>query len=78
MFRSTFLPRILGVLLAISGLCYLTNCFANFVSPAFAAQLLPYILIPGGAELLLARWLSAIGLNAQRWKEPASAAGENW
>jgi hypothetical protein len=33
-FRSTFLPRILGGLLAISGLCYLINCFAGFLSPA--------------------------------------------
>src|SRR5262249_49578557 len=76
-FRSTFLPRILGVLLAISGLCYLINCFANFLSPAFAAHLLPYILIPGGAELLLALWLLVIGVNAERWKEQASAAGES-
>ncbi len=74
-FRSTFLPRILGVLLAISGLCYLINCFANFLSPAFAAHLLPYILVPGGAELVLALWLLVIGVNAQRWKEQASAAG---
>ena len=28
--RSTFLPRILGVLLASSGLYYLINCFSNF------------------------------------------------
>jgi hypothetical protein len=49
-FRSTLLPRILGVLLAISGLCYLINCFANFLSPAFAAYLLPYILVPGGHD----------------------------
>ena len=76
-FRSTFLPRILGVLLAISGLCYLINCFANFLSPAFAAHLLPYILVPGGAELLLALWLVVIGVNVQRWKEQASAAGAN-
>ena len=75
-FRSTFLPRILGVLLAFSGLCYLINSFANFLSPAFAAHLLPYILIPGVAELLLALWLVVLGVNAQRWREQASAAGE--
>jgi Domain of unknown function (DUF4386) len=74
-FRSTFLPRILGVLLAISGLCYLINSFANFLSPAFAAHLLPYILIPGVAELLLAAWLVVVGVNVQRWKEQASTAG---
>jgi hypothetical protein len=74
-FRSTFLPRILGVLLAISGLCYLITCFANFLSPAFAAHLLPYILVPGGAELLLALWLVVVGVNVQRWKEQPSAPG---
>jgi hypothetical protein len=75
-FRSTFLPRILGVLLASSGLCYLINCFSNFISPAFAARLLPYILIPGVAELLLALWFVVIGVNAQQWKLQAGAAGE--
>ncbi len=73
--RSTFLPRILGVLLAISGVCYLINSFANFLSPAFAAHLLPYILIPGGADLLVPLWLLVVGVNVQRWKEQASAAG---
>jgi Domain of unknown function (DUF4386) len=72
--RSTFLPRILGALLAISGICYLINSFANILSPAFAAQLVPYILLPGGAELLLALWLVVFGVNAQRWQEQASAA----
>ena len=62
----------MGVLLAISGLCYLINSFANFVSPAFAANLVPYILVLGGAELLLALWLVVVGLNLQRWKEQAS------
>jgi hypothetical protein len=81
-FRSTFLPPILGVLLAFSGLCYLINSFATILSPAFAAQLLPYILIPGGAELLLALWLILFGVNAQRWKQQSSAAqlkeGRQW
>jgi hypothetical protein len=73
--RSTFLPRILGVLLAIAGLGYLINTFATFLAPDFAAQLSPWILIPGGAELLLAAWLLVVGVNAQRWQEQASAAG---
>ena len=74
-FRSTFMPRILGVLLAFSGLCYETNCFANFLSPGFAAHLVPYILAPGVAELLLALWLVVMGVNVQRWNEQAGAAG---
>jgi hypothetical protein len=73
--RSTFLPRVLGVLLAFSGVCYLINCFATFLAPAFAAHLLPYILIPGAAELLLALWLLVVGVNERRWQEQASAAG---
>jgi Domain of unknown function (DUF4386) len=73
-FRSTFLPRILGLFLAISGLCYLINCFAIFLAPDFAAHLLPYILLPGGSELLLALWLLVVGVNVQRWYEQASAA----
>jgi Domain of unknown function (DUF4386) len=73
--RSTFLPRILGVLLALSGVCYLINSFANVLSPTFAAHLVPYILLPGGAELLLALWLAVVGVNAQRWKEQARASG---
>ena len=75
-FRSTFLPRILGVRLAIAGVCYLINSFANFLSPEFAAHLSPYILIPGVVEIVLALWLFVMGVNAQRWKEQASAAEE--
>lgn len=74
-FRSTFLPRILGVLLAISGLYYQIDNFAGFLSPAFAAHLEPYVPVIGMAELLLALWLLVKGVNEQRWKEQASAEG---
>jgi hypothetical protein len=77
-FRSTFLPRTVGVLLAIGGLCYLVYSFASFLSPAFAAHLVPYIQLPSGlAELSLCLWLLVMGVNSQRWNEQATAAGRN-
>lgn len=73
--RSSFLPRILGVLLTISGVCYQIDNFAAFLSPSFQARLEPYILVPGAAELLLALWLVVVGVNVERWKEQANRAG---
>ena len=68
--RSTFLPRILGVLMAIGGLGWLT-----FLSPPLANYLSPYNLAPGIlGEGALTLWLLVIGVNAQRWKEQASTA----
>ena len=70
-FRSTFLPRILGVLMAFAGLGWLT-----FLSPPLANHLSPYIFAPGIlGEGSLTLWLLVIGVNEQRWKEQASAAG---
>ena len=76
-FRSTFLPRILGVLLAIGDLCYLTYSFATFLAPVFAAHLVPYIQLPSGvAELSLCLWLLVMGVNVSRWEKQASRASE--
>jgi hypothetical protein len=73
--RSGFLPRILGVLLAFGGLCYLFYSFAYFLSPEFAAHLVPYIQLPSGiGELSLCLWLLVAGVNTQRWKEQARVA----
>jgi hypothetical protein len=70
-FRSTFLPRILGVLMAIGGLGWLT-----FLSPPLADDLSPYIFLPGVlGEASLTLWLLVMGVNVQRWKEQASTAG---
>src|SRR5438093_3104312 len=32
-FRSRFLPKVLGVLIQVAGLCYTTNGFALFLAP---------------------------------------------
>src|SRR5262249_19144578 len=73
--RSTFLPRMLGVLLAIAGFGYLINTFASVLAPDFAARLSPWILIPGLSDLLVPTWLLVVGVNVRRWNEQARAAG---
>lgn len=71
-FRSTFLPRLLGVLMAIGGLSWLT-----FLSERLANYLSPYNLAPGIlGEGALTVWLLVKGVDVQRWKEQAAAAGE--
>jgi hypothetical protein len=71
-FRSTFLPRVLGVLVAISGLGWVT-----YLSPPLAHHLFPFIAAASAlGEIPLELWLIVMGVNAQRWKEQASAAGE--
>ena len=68
--RSTFLPRILGVLMVLAGLSYVL-----FLSPPLVRSLQPYILVfPAVGQISLTLWLLAIGVNAQRWKERASTA----
>jgi Domain of unknown function (DUF4386) len=72
-FRSGFLPKILGLMIQIGGACYLTNSFIFFLAPSLSGMLFPWILLPCFvAELSLALWLLFKGVNVQRWKERAS------
>ncbi len=65
-FRSTFLPRLLGVLMAVAGGAYLI-----FLWPALGSRLfVPWIVVPavlGEASLTL--WLLVMGVNVERWKQ---------
>jgi hypothetical protein len=68
-FRSRFLPRVLGVLLGISGLCYFTHGFLSFLAPTLDARLFPYILfpcLPGEGSISL--WMATVGLNVAKWR----------
>ena len=69
-FTSGFLPKALGVLMAIAGACYLTNSAALILSPRLASILFPSILVPAFiGELSFAVWLTVKGVNLARWRE---------
>jgi len=69
--KSTFLPRILGVLMALGGVGWLT-----FLFPLLAKPLDPYNLAPGIlGEGVLTVWLLVAGVNVEKWKEREKAMG---
>jgi hypothetical protein len=67
-FRSTFLPRVLGALLTRSGLGYLTYLYPPLAHYLFA----PYIAAAAAfGEIPLELWLIVMGVNVQRWNQQA-------
>ena len=71
--RSQYLPRILGVLLAISGLGFVIKAFASVLAPPYAS---PLLLLPVAvAWLSLTLWLLVKGVDIEKWKQKAAAAG---
>ena len=70
--RSTFLPGILGVLLALGGSAYVIGSFANILSPSFGAVLGPFVVLTALAgEGAVGLWLTIMGVNVPRWREQA-------
>jgi Domain of unknown function (DUF4386) len=68
-FKSGFIPKILGVLLFVAGLSYLVNSFALLLAPALASALFPAILLPAFVgELSLALWLIFRGIDVAKWR----------
>ncbi len=74
--RSRFLPRIIGVLLAIQGVAYLVNSFADFVAPAIARSVFAFLMVTAVGELSLCLWLLVMGVNEQRWMEQAAEGAQ--
>jgi hypothetical protein len=72
--RSTFVPRVIGVLLAIDGVAYLVYSFTAILAPAAAAHLVPWIQLPAlVGEGALCLWLLVVGIDPDRWEQQARA-----
>ena len=73
--QSTFMPRIIGPLMVIDGLGYLTFSLASFLSPPFVTHIYPYVPFATAflGEGALFLWLIVKSVNAERWQEQAAA-----
>jgi hypothetical protein len=69
-FKSGFLPRILGILLMVGGLCYTAQAVLFFLFPNFDATLFGLVAFIG--ETLFYLWLLIMGVNVEEWKKTGS------
>jgi len=68
--RSTFLPRVLGLLMLFAGIGWLT-----FLSPKLAKDLAPFSFAPGLlGEGSLTVWLLTKGVNEAEWRKQRAAS----
>ena len=66
-YRSGFLPKAIGVLMFIAGVCYLVNDFLVILAPQFTSYI---FMIPCFvAELSLALWLVFKGVDVEKWEQ---------
>jgi hypothetical protein len=72
-YRSGFLPKFLGVLLALSGLGFVIRTFLLILTPAYAtsALLLPTVVV----GLALTGWLLVRGVDEAKWKRAVELRG---
>ncbi len=66
-FRSGFLPKLLGILLMIGGAGYVIDCATQLLHPGLAT--IGQFTFVG--ELLFPLWLLFKGVNVARWQEAA-------
>jgi len=69
--QSIFMPRLIGVLMAFTGVGYLTLLW-----PPLADALAPFTLaVVAPGELSFVGWLLLAGVNSEQWQQQAKAAG---
>lgn len=68
-YKSNFLPRILGIIYTLAGVGYLINSLGWFLFPHFAAHLFPYVLLPAFiGETSMSLWLIIKGIKVAEMK----------
>ena len=65
-FKSGFLPKVLGVLLLTNGFGYLIDSFAALLFPNLNVNI---VMFTGWVEVVFALWLAIKGVNVEQWEK---------
>jgi len=68
-YKSGFIPRVIGVFLILGSLGYLIDSFAFFLFPQLNLKVSQYTFV---GELLIALWLFIKGVNVKKWEKRTS------
>ncbi len=70
MFKSGYLPKLLGVLLMIAGAAFFARNFAVVLAPSYSSGWMLALVAPG--FLTMTVWFLTKGVNLLRWQEKAA------
>lgn len=73
-YRSRYLPRVLGVLATAAGIVYLIGSYTRFLFPESVSLVSPIYIVAFVSELAICLWLLVKGVDVRRWH---AAAGGN-
>jgi hypothetical protein len=67
-FKSGYIPKIIGVLLMVASLSYLIQCFGNILFPQYKGMFTSIGLL-SSIEIVLPLWLLIKGINIEQWQK---------
>jgi hypothetical protein len=73
-YRSTFLPRILGALMMLAGLGFILKNFLLVLAPAYSSDF--FVLPMSLVAIAMTIWVLVKGVHVARWQVASAGAGE--
>jgi hypothetical protein len=72
-YRSGFLPRVLGILMMLAGLGFITRNFVLVLAPAYLSNVFLVPMFLAGLSLTL--WMLIKGVDVPKWEARAAGVG---
>ncbi|KPJ92185.1 MAG: hypothetical protein AMS18_07905 [Gemmatimonas sp. SG8_17] len=72
--KSSYVPRVLGVLLIAAAFTYLTGSYTRFLFPDYVTLVSPIYIVAFVSEVSLCLWFLVKGVNVQQWERMTGKA----
>ncbi len=73
LFKSTYFPRTIGVLVSLAGLSYIINSFTLILAPELSGSVTPVLVIALVGEMSFTLWLLIKGVKVSEFEKAESA-----